>query len=109
MFLAIEQQGSNTVFGEYKGRGMLGYDQQARQYVLSMFNNWGDRLTYSGNFEGDTLVLTTRVPMQGMTFDQKLLWYREGKGLTLKVFNDIGKGFELALEERDVPASQRGK
>lgn len=99
MFLAIEQQSSNTVLGEYQGHGMLGYDRQARQYVLSMFNNWGDRLTYTGNFAGDTLVLTTRVPMPGRPFDQKLLWYKEGDAVKLNVLNDIGKGFELALEE----------
>ncbi len=109
MFLAIDQQGSNTVFGEYKGRGMLGYDQQANQYVLSMFNNWGDRLTYSGNFAGDTLVLATKVPMQGMSFDQKLLWYKEGDGVILKALNDMGKGYELALEEKSTRVRGKGK
>jgi len=107
MFLAIEQQGSNTLFGEYKGHGMLGYDRQASQYVLSMFNNWGDRLTYTGNFIGDTLVMTTRVPMPEMSFDQKLLWYKDGDEVKLKVLNDIGKGFEFALEETDVPVAKR--
>lgn len=107
MFLAIEQQGSNTIFGQYKGHGMLGYDRQANQYVLSMFNNWGDRLTYAGNFAGDTLVLATKVPMPEMSFDQKLLWYKEGEGVKLKVLNDIGKGFELALEEQSTRVAQR--
>ena len=109
MFLAIDQQGSNSVLGKYKGHGMLGYDQQAHRYVLAMFNNFGDRLTYTGNFVGDTLVMTTRVPMPGMAFDQKLLWYREGKGVMLKVFNDIGKGFELALEEKSMRAGKKGE
>lgn len=107
MFLAIEQQGSNSIFGEYKGHGMLGYDRHAAQYVLSMFNNWGDRLTYTGNFAGDTLVLATKVPMPAMSFDQRLLWYKEGKVVKLKVLNDIGKGFDLALEETDVPAGPK--
>lgn len=109
MFLSIDQQGTNTIFGQYKGHGMLGYDQHAAQYVLSMFNNWGDRLVYAGAFVGDTLVLTTKVPMPGMTFDQKLLWYKAGEAIKLKVFNDIGKGPELALEETSTPTVGKGK
>lgn len=109
MFLSIDQQGSNTVFGDYKGHGMLGYDRQVSQFVLSMFNNWGDRLTYTGTFAGDTLVLTTKVPMPGMSFDQKLLWHKEGDGAKMKVLNDIGKGFELALEETSVPVRRTTK
>ncbi len=109
MFLSIDQKGSNTVFGQYKGHGMLGYDRQARQYVLSMFNNWGDRLVYTGTFAGDTLVLTTKVPMPGMTFDQKLLWYKAGETIKLKVYNDIGKGSELALEETSTAVLEKGR
>ena len=61
MFLSIENENNNSLLGHYKGHGMLGYDAQMHQYVLSMFNNFGDHPTYHGNFDGDTLVLQTKV------------------------------------------------
>jgi hypothetical protein len=37
--------------------------------------------------------------MPGHPFDQKLLWFKEGETVKLKVMNDAGKGFELVTEE----------
>ena len=41
MFLMIGDENSTAVLGNYKGRGMLGYDPNKNKYVLSMFNNFG--------------------------------------------------------------------
>ena len=109
MFLFIEEQSTNSLFGEYTGHGVLGYDSQSHKFVLSMFNNSGDRPTYNGNYIGDTLVLGTKVPMPGRSFDQKLLWYKDGDAVRLKVLNDSGKGFLLVLEQTAVPVRQETK
>jgi len=98
-FLMIDEQSVNSLFGPYKGHGMLCYDATAQQYMLSMFNNFGDHPSYKGDFSGDTLVLLTKVPMPGHPFDQKLLWYRDGGAVKLKVLNDMGKGFGLTVEQ----------
>ena len=109
MFIQIEEQSVNPVFGHYQGHGMLGYDAINHEYVLSMFNNFADRPSYKGNFVGDTLVLATKVAMPGRSFDQKLVWYKDGPSVKLKVMNDSGKGFVLALEETSTPATQTTK
>lgn len=107
MFLSIEEQSMNSLFGLYKGHGLLGFDSQTHQFALSMFNNFGDHPIYHGNFVGDTLVLQTTVPSPRGTFDQKLLWYKDGEAVTLRVLNDSGKGFVLILEQTAIPVSQR--
>ena len=107
MFLLIEEQSMNSLFGQYKGHGVLGFDSPTHQFVLSMFNNFGDHPSYKGNFVGDTLVLGTKVPMPGRSFDQKLVWYQGGEAVKLRVLNDVGKGFFLALEQTAIPVSQR--
>jgi hypothetical protein len=99
MFVLIDEEGMNNVFGKYMGHGVLGFDMQSKEYVLSMFNNFGDRPSYKGSFVGDTLVLMTKVPMPGHPFDQKLMWYKDGDAVKLKVMNDTGKGFSLVTEE----------
>jgi len=109
MFLSIENENINSLLGHYKGHGMLGYDAQMHQYVLSMFNNFGDHPTYHGNFVGDTLVLQTKVDVPKHPFDQKLLWYKDGDVVKLKVLNDFGNGFIPALEEAGTPVSQKMK
>ena len=108
-FLMIDDEGVNTLFGKYKGHGMLGFDVPGSQYVLSMFNNSGDHPTYQGTFVADTLVLTTKVAMSGRSFDQKILWYRDGKTVKLKVMNDAGKGFVEVLEETYTPTGTNSK
>ena len=105
-FLLIDEESMNSLFGRYKGHGVLGFDAQTQQFELTMFNNFGDHLSYKGNFVGDTLVLATRVPMPKMPFDQKILWYRQGERVRLKVFNDLGKGFDLALDQTATPVKQ---
>jgi hypothetical protein len=104
MFLSIDEQSQNSVLGRYHGYGMLGFDVPTQQFVLSMFNNYGDRPTYHGEMAGDTLVLQTKVPSPRGTFDQKLLWYRDGGTVRLKVLNDMGKGYIQVLEESAEPA-----
>ena len=109
MFLSIEDQSFNSLLGHYKAHGILGFDSQTHQYTLSMFNNYGDHPTYHGNFVGDTLVLQTKIPAPRGSFDQKLLWYKDGEAVRLRVLNDLGKGFLLALEQTAIPVSQRTK
>ena len=109
MFLLIDEQSMNSLFGQYKGHGVLGFDLPTHQFVLSMFNNFGDRPTYQGNFSADTLVLRTRVPAPKGSFDQELLWYKDGEAVKLKVLNDLGKGYVLVLEQTAVPSSQLPK
>jgi hypothetical protein len=102
-FLLIDDE--STLFGGYKGHGVLGLDLPTRQFVLSMFNNFGDHVSYTGAFAGDTLVLLATVPFQGGSFDQRVVWYKEGDAIKMKVFNDLGKGFALALEQTATPVS----
>jgi hypothetical protein len=103
MFLLIEEQSINSLFGKYKGHGLLGFDSPTNQFVLSMFNNFGDHPSYKGNFVGDTLVLETKVPLPGRSFDQKLVWYKVGESIKLRVLNDYGKGFVLVLDQTAIP------
>jgi hypothetical protein len=109
MFLSIDEQSVNSLFGHYKGYGMLGFDAQTGQFVLSMFNNFGDHPIYHGNFIGDTLTLQTNVPAPKGTFDQKLLWYKDGDTVKMRVLNDFGKGYFPVLEQTATPVSQRTK
>jgi len=71
-----------------------------------MFNNFGDHPVYNGSFAGDTLVLETKVPLPGRSFDQRLLWYKDGGAIKLKVLNNSGKGFNLVLEQTAIPVSK---
>jgi len=99
MFLSIEEESLNPVFGRYKGHGLLGFDAPTQQFVLSMFNNTGDHPTYHGTMTGDTLVVSTRIPSPRDTFDQKLLWYNDRGTVRLQVLNDGGRGFRLVLDQ----------
>ena len=91
--------------GNYKGQGFLTYDRQEKQYVLSMFNNFGDHPIYKGNFNGDTLVLGTDIAFPGGSFKQKLLWYRDNTNVMLQVLNDMGTGFMPVVAQTYTPAS----
>ncbi len=94
MFLFVDERSANPVLGVYKGFGLLGYDPHVRQYVLSMYNNFGDHPQYHGTFAGDTLILSARIPAPGKTFDQQVRWYPEGAMVRLEVLNDTaGQGF----------------
>ncbi len=109
MFLVIEEESLNSLFGKYYGHGMLGYDQPGHEYVLSMFNNFGDHPVYTGEFSGDTLVLRTKVTMPAHPFYQKLLWYKDGESIKLRVLNDSGKGFTIVSEQRSIPLTMGKK
>ncbi|MGA7161782.1 MAG: DUF1579 family protein [Bacteroidota bacterium] len=105
MFVMLDEQSINQVLGNYKGHGMLGYDNREAKYVLSMFNNFGDSPQYSGNFTGDTLMLMTKVQYPGGSFDQKLAWYKENNTIRFKVYNDIGDGLVLVIDQTSTPSS----
>lgn len=108
-FLLIEEESISPMMGHYKGHGILGFDTPTHQYMLSMFNNFGDHPSYKGNFVGDTLVLETKVPMPGKSFDQKLLWYKDGDRVKLKVQNDMGNGFVTVIDQTSTPALEKTK
>jgi hypothetical protein len=99
MFLFVDERNVNPVLGVYKGFGLLGYDPHDRQYVLSMYNNFGDHPQYRGSFVGDTLKLIARIPAPGKSFDQQVRWYVEGEIVRLDVLNDTGEGFVPVLRE----------
>jgi hypothetical protein len=102
-FLLVNEQSVNPLLGNYKGLGLLGYDVQAKEYVLAMFNNFGDRPQYKGNFSGDTLVLISKVEYPGGSFTQKIFWYSETNYVRMTVLNDMGKGFQPVIEQTDIP------
>jgi len=104
MFVILDEQSSTGFLGNYKGHGVLGFDRRDGKYSLSMFNNFGDTPQYRGNFSGDTLVLMTKVDYPNGSFDQKLVWYQENKMVRLKVYNDMGTGFVLSIEETSTPS-----
>jgi hypothetical protein len=99
MYLYVDERSVNPVLGSYKGIGLLGFDRHDGQYVLSMYNNFGDHPQYRGAFAGDTLVLAAKVPAPGKPFDQQLRWYRDGENLRLDVLNDEGEGFVPVLKQ----------
>lgn len=100
-FLVLDDESS--LFGGFKEHGVLGYDPGTHEYVLAMFNNFGDHPSYKGSFSGDTLVLRTKVMLPGHPFDQKVVWYKDGDALMLRIFNDMGKGYALSVEEKSTP------
>lgn len=99
MFIFIEEESVNPLLGNYKGFGILGYDAGESQYLLSMYNNFGDHPQYRGAFSGDTLILSCRVPSPRGAFDQKLLWYKTGETIRLQVLNNMGTGFVPVVDQ----------
>ena len=99
MFLFVDERSVNPVLGVYKGFGLLGYDPHDRQYVLSMYNNFGDHPQYRGSFSGDTLILSARIPAPSKPFNQQVRWYPEGETLRLDVLNDAGEGFVPVMKQ----------
>jgi hypothetical protein len=103
MFILLEDQSDNPVLGKYKAHGVLGYNARDGKYTLAMYNNFGDAPQYKGVFSGDTLVLTSKVEYPGGSFDQKLAWYKEGTNVRLKVYNDMGQGPSLVVDQISAP------
>jgi hypothetical protein len=44
--------------------------------------------------------------MPGRTFDQRVVWYRYGDAVKLKVLNNTGKGFLPVVEQTATRVSQ---
>jgi hypothetical protein len=107
MFVQLDERSSNTLLGNYRGFGMLGYDANTGNYRLSMFNNFGDSPTYEGSFTGDTLELRGRIGFPGGTFDQKVLLFRSAKGMRLTVLSDAGHGYEPTIEQSYTPTGMQ--
>ena len=105
MFLMLDDQSLDKLMGQYKAHGMLGYDPRDGKYILSMFNNFGEETNYRGTLSGDTLILRSKVEFPGGSFDQKLVWYKDGRNLGLKLFNDMGNGPVQFLEQIATPVT----
>lgn len=99
MFILLDDQSENPILGHYKAHGVLGYNPMDKQYTLSMYNNFGDAPQYKGSFSGDTLVLTSKIDYPGGSFNQKLDWFQEGSGHRIRVYNDMGKGSMLVIDQ----------
>ncbi len=105
MFILLDEHGENPVFGNYKAHGVIGYNPQDKQYTLAMYNNFGDAPQYKGTFNGDTLEFKASIAYPGGSFDQKLHWYKDGSNVRIKVYNDMGNGPTLVVDQVYVPAS----
>ncbi|HTY58529.1 MAG TPA: DUF1579 family protein [Bacteroidota bacterium] len=106
MFLFIDEKSQNSALGSYKAMGFLGFDPREQQYVLSMYNNFGDEPVYRGTFSGDTLVLAAKIPGRGKPFDQQVRWYTAGGDLHLDALNDTGEGYLRVMREVLTPARE---
>ena len=107
MFILLDDQSDNPVLGKYKAHGVLGYNPRDKKYTLSMYNNFGDAPQYKGTFSGDTLVLTSKVEFPGGSFDQKLVWYKDGTKVRLKGYNDMGQGPSLVIDQTASPVTTK--
>lgn len=105
MFVLYSSEEMNEAFGTYKGFGVLGYDSQNGQYMLSMFNNFGDRPAYKGNFAGDTLTMTAKIEAPQGPFDQQMKWFKDGNNVKLLIFNDFGEGYALMVDQTATPSA----
>ena len=105
MYLLLDDQSLDQAMGQYRAHGVLGYNAREGKYTLAMFNNFGDTPRYTGSFIGDTLVMTSKVEFPGGSFDQKLVWFKDGKNLRLKIYNDMGKGAMMAIDQIQTPVA----
>ena len=99
MFVLFSTEEENAALGSYKGFGALGYYSQNSQYVLSMFNNFGERPEYKGNFVGDTLTLATKIESSQGSMDQQMKWFKDGSNVRLLIFTDFGQGYSLVVDQ----------
>ncbi|MGO9482404.1 MAG: DUF1579 family protein [Candidatus Kryptoniota bacterium] len=109
MFVLFSTAEENSSLGSYKGFGVLGYDSQNSQYVFSMFNNFGDRPEYKGNFVGDTLILTAKVQTEQGPYDQQMKWFKDGNNVRLLIFTDLGQGYSLMVDQTAAPTADSTK
>ena len=109
MFVMFASQETNAGLGSYKGFGVLGYNSADQKYMLTMFNNFGDRPEYKGTFAGDTLVMTGKVENPQGAFDQELKWFKDGDAVRLQVYNDFGQGYTIIVDQKAKPSNDTTK
>lgn len=105
MFVFVSSEESNPNMGSYKGFGVLGYDSRNDDYALTMFNSFGFRTEFKGQFSGDTLTLKSQIETPRGTFNQKMVWFKEGQKLRMLVYGDFGEGYSLMVDETATPAT----
>lgn len=103
MFVFISSEEKNEAMGSYRSFGILGYNMRDDEYDLTMFNNFGFRTDFKGNFSGDTLTLSAKIETPRGTFKQKMLWFKEGRNLRQLVYGDFGQGYSLMVDETATP------
>ena len=109
MFVFFSTGEENSAMGSYKGFGVLGYNSTDTEYVLTMFNNFGDRPEYKGAFVGDTLTMTGTIHSPQGQFDQKMKWFKDGSNIRLFVYGDFGQGYSLLVDQTAMPAADSTK
>ncbi len=109
MFVFYSSEEKNPALGSYKGFGVLGYNSENSQYVLTMFNNFGDRPEYKGNFAGDTLTMSAKIQSPQGPFDQKMKWFKDGNNVRLLIYTDFGQGYSLMVDQTATPAADSTK
>lgn len=107
MFVFLDATENNPGLGQYKGFGILGYESRSGKYVLTMYNNFGDRPEYTGVFSGDTLTMSSNISTPEGPFVQSLKWFKEGNNVRLQVFNDMGQGSMLSIDQIATPLSDK--
>lgn len=103
MFVFISSRETNSSMGSYRSFGVLGYNSTTSEYVLTMFNIFGSRSEFKGNFSGDTLSLAATINTPRGTFKQRMDWFKEGENLRLLIYGDFGQGYTLMVDETATP------
>jgi Protein of unknown function (DUF1579) len=107
LFIFISASEETQAMGRFENFGVLGYDSQKDEYVLSMFNNYGMRPQFTGDFAGDTLVLRSHMETPRGPLDQEIRWFRSGGGIRMLVLNDFGQGNALVVDQTETPVPEK--
>ena len=105
LFVFMSASEETPAMGRFENFGVLGYDSQKDEYVLSMFNNYGTRPQFTGHFVGDTLVMRSHMETPRGPLDQEIRWYSSDKVVRMQVLNDFGQGSVLMVDQTLTPAT----
>lgn len=107
LFVFMSASEETPAMGRFENFGVLGYDSQKEDYVLSMFNNYGTRPQFTGHFVGDTLVMRSHMETPRGPLDQEIRWYSSGEGVRMQVMNDFGQGYVLMVDQTATPVPKK--
>ncbi len=109
MFVVIRGSEENPELGSYKSIGLLDYDAEKSRFVLSIFNNFGERPQYKGSFEGDTLILSAKITATHGSFEQEVKRFKEGSNVKLQFYANFGKGYSRIIDKTASPVQKTGR